>query len=102
VLRFEVLNGSGRPEQSKRTRVAIVNAIGDSVFYGQYGVICQGYPHLVTLSRAALRVEQGLPTDVAQLVLTRVGIANTNALIPNLEALESRVAETQVAQAATA
>jgi chemosensory pili system protein ChpC len=102
VLRFEVLNGSGRPEASRRTRIAIVNAITGTVLNGQYGLLCQGYPHLVTLSRSALRNEQRSSSDNENLVLTRVGIANTSALIPNLEALEARIAEAQLAQAASA
>ena len=102
VVRFETLNGGGRPEQSRRTRVAIVNAITGKVANGQYAVICQGYPHLVTLTRAALRTEPRSATDQDDLVLTRVGIANTTALIPNLESLEVRVAEAETALAATA
>lgn len=102
VVRFEVLNGAGRPEQSRRTRIAIVHAITEKVLNGQYGLICQGYPHLVTLSRSALRNEPRGATDKEELVLTRVGIANTSALIPNLETIEARIAEAQLAQAATA
>ena len=102
VVRFEVLNGAGRPEQSRRTRLAILNVITDAVANGQYAIVCQGYPHLVTLNRAALRSEARNSTDQEDLVLTRVSIANTHALIPNLESLELRVAEAETAQAATA
>jgi len=97
VVHFEVLNGAGRPERTRRTRLAVVHAITDRVGAGQYAVVCQGYPHLVTLNRAALRKEPLVSTDRASVVLARVGIANTSALIPNLEAIETLLAQAEAA-----
>ena len=93
VVQFEALNGSARPENTRRTRLAIVHAITEQVRSGQYAIVCQGYPHLVTLNRAALRKEPLVSTDQEDIVLARVGIANTSAVIPNLEALELRLAQ---------
>lgn len=93
VVHFEMLNGAARPEQTRRTRLAVVHAVTDQVRTGQYAIVCQGYPHLVTLNRAALRNEPLVSSDHEEMVLTRVGIANTNALIPNLEAIELRLAQ---------
>lgn len=93
VLRFEVLNG-GRPAgDTHRLRVAIVHGITDRLRSGQYAVLCQGYPHLVTLNREALKKEPRVITDREDLVLSRVKIANTSALIPNLELMESKLAD---------
>jgi chemosensory pili system protein ChpC len=99
VVHFEVLNGAGRPEHTRRTRLAVVHAISERVRAGQYAVVCQGYPHLVTLNRAALRKEPLVSTDREALVLARVGIANTSALIPNLEAIETLLAQADPAPA---
>jgi len=93
VVHFETLNGAARPEPTRRTRLAVVHAITDRVRGGQYAIVCQGYPHLVTLNRAALRREPLVSTDHEEIVLVRVGIANTSALIPNLEALELKLAQ---------
>jgi len=100
VVQFEVLNGAGRPERTRRTRLAVVHAISDRVRAGQYAIVCQGYPHLVTLNRAALRKEPLVSTDREQLVLARIGIANTSALIPDLEAIEQLLAQAEQAAAA--
>jgi chemosensory pili system protein ChpC len=92
VIRFEVLNGGERTEPSRRTRIAVLNCISGKLPYGQYAMLCQGYPHLVTLNRAALVAEPLAQGDRAELVLTRVKIANTAAAIPNLETVELDIA----------
>lgn len=92
VVRFEVLNGGARGEDTRRTRLAVVQAISDRVAAGQYAIVCQGYPHLVTLNRSALHRAPDHATDRPEFVLTRVAIANTHALIPNLEGLEQQLA----------
>jgi chemosensory pili system protein ChpC len=97
VVRFEVLNGSGPGEDSRRTRLAILQPVTTALRTGQYAVVCQGYPHLVTLNRAALRKEALLSSDNEDAVLTRVSIANTNALIPNLEKIEQLLAQFEAA-----
>ena len=102
VVQFEALNGAARPEDTRRTRLAIVHAITERVRSGQYAIVCQGYPHLVTLNRAALRKEPLVSTDREDIVLSRVGIANTSALIPNLEAIEAKLAQAEVVAASTA
>lgn len=93
VVSFEALNGGTAPERGKRMRLAIVHAVTDRLRTGLYAIVCQGYPHLVTLNRAALKLEPQLERDRPNLVLSRVSIANTSALIPNLEAIEISLAQ---------
>lgn len=93
VVRFEVLNGGTAAEDTRRTRLAILQPVSSVLRSGQYAVVCQGYPHLVTLNRPALRKEALVPGDNEEAVLTRVSIANTNALIPNLEKIEQLLAQ---------
>jgi chemosensory pili system protein ChpC len=97
VARFEVLNGGAAAEDTRRTRLAILQPVTTSLRTGQYAIVCQGYPHLVTLNRAALRKEGLVPSDNEEAVLTRVSIANTNALIPNLEKIEQLLAQYEAA-----
>ena len=101
VVRFEVMNGSGASGDSRRTRLAILQPISGALRTGQYAIVCQGYPHLVTLNRTALRKEALVSTDNEDLVLTRVSIANTNALIPNLEKIEQLLAPFEATPATT-
>jgi chemosensory pili system protein ChpC len=93
VVRFEVLNGGGAGEDSRRTRLAVLQPVTSALRSGQYAIVCQGYPHLVTLNRTALRKEDLQSTDSEDFVFTRVSIANTNALIPNLEKVEQVLAQ---------
>jgi chemosensory pili system protein ChpC len=97
VLRFEVLNGGAGAEDSRRTRLAVLQPVTTSLRTGQYAIVCQGYPHLVTLNRAALKKEALVSGDSEDIVLTRVSIANTNALIPNLEKIEQLLAQFEAA-----
>jgi chemosensory pili system protein ChpC len=97
VVRFEVLNGGGPGEDSRRTRLAVLQPVTGALRSGQYAIVCQGYPHLVTLNRTALRKEDLQSTDSEDFVLTRVSIANTNALIPNLEKIEQVLAQFEAA-----
>ena len=97
VVRFETLNGSSGAGDNRRTRLAVMQPITSSLRTGQYAIVCQGYPHLVTLNRTALRKEELVSGDNEDMVLTRVSIANTNALIPNLEKLEQILAPFEAA-----
>jgi len=97
VVRFETMNGSAPGEDTKRTRLAVIQPLTGQLRTGQYAFVCQGYPHLVTLNRTALRKEELVSGDNEDMVLTRVSIANTNALIPNLEKLEQILAPFEAA-----
>jgi chemosensory pili system protein ChpC len=99
VVRFEVLNGAPAGEDARRTRLAVLHPVTTALRTGQYAIVCQGYPHLVTLNRAALRKEELVSSDNAEVVFTRVSIANTNALIPNLEKVEQLLAQFEAAPA---
>jgi chemosensory pili system protein ChpC len=92
VVRFETLNGATAGEDTKRTRLAVIQPLTGQLRTGQYAIVCQGYPHLVTLNRTALKKEALVSTDKDEMVLTRVSIANTNALVPNLERIEQLLA----------
>jgi chemosensory pili system protein ChpC len=97
VLRFEVMNGSSTISDTRRTRLAVIQPLTGALRTGQYAIVCQGYPHLVTLNRQALKKEALVSTDDTTLVLTRVSIANTNALVPNLEKVEQLLAPLEAA-----
>lgn len=92
VVRFETLNGSTANADTKRTRLAVIQPLTGQLRTGQYAIVCQGYPHLVTLNRTALRKEALVSTDKDEMVFTRVSIANTSALVPNLEEIERLLA----------
>ncbi|MDR3417847.1 MAG: chemotaxis protein CheW [Nevskia sp.] len=92
VARFELLNNGGADLPGRRTRIAIINAVSTRLSAGRYGLLAEGYPHLVTLNRAALRPAELRPQDSPGLVLSRVKVASQEALIPNLERIEQEMA----------
>jgi chemosensory pili system protein ChpC len=91
VLSLEMLNGGKKPPQSRRERLIIVNSLGTRMAGGVVAFLAQSYPHLITLNRAAIRSLPPVGTDRADLVLTRVKIANSEALIPDFETIENEL-----------
>lgn len=92
VLRFERLNGGGSESDTRRERVVIINTLGRHLPSGQFALITQAYPHLVTLNRAALQALPLHDEDRAELLLARVRVANQDALIPDLDRVEIEIA----------
>lgn len=88
AVSFEALNGGSVPELSRRTRVVVINSLGEHLDSGQFALVAQGYPHLVTLNRTGVRRANLHKTDRSDLVLSRLRIASQEAIIPDLEALE--------------
>ena len=93
VVRFEVLNGGAAGGESRRTRIAVLHGMTGKLPTGQYAVVCQGHPNLVTLNRDALKPDSRHASDRQDLALARVKIANTSAVIPNLELIETELAK---------
>ncbi|WP_169729281.1 chemotaxis protein CheW [Solimonas soli] len=92
VLRFERLNGGGAAADARRERVVIVNTLGRHLPSGQFAMVTQTYPHLVTLNRAALQPLPLRDGDRAELLLARVRVASHEALIPDLDRVELEIA----------
>ena len=92
VLSFEALSGLTRPEAAKRSRVVIVNPIGLRVGGGGFALLAQGHPHLISINRGTISSVNLLPGDRDDLVLSRVRLAGQEAVIPDLERIESRLA----------
>jgi chemosensory pili system protein ChpC len=93
VVSLEGLMGRPLPLRSRRTRLLVINSIGTGLNAGLLALVCQGYPHLTALNRSALQSVPLEARDPDDLVLTRVRVANTQAIIPDLYALEAKVAE---------
>lgn len=96
VVRFELLNNGRVAADPRRERIVVLNSLGRHLASGHLAIVTQGYPHLVTLNQSAV---QGTPlrsADRDDLVLSRVRIANQEALIPDLEVLEAEIARAQL------
>ena len=93
VVAFEGVMGREVPAVSGRTRIVVFYASAGRVPAGFFGVITQGFPQLVRVNEEVLRFDsaEGWPDDAP--VLCRVRMINEFPLIPDLEALESMIAE---------
>jgi chemosensory pili system protein ChpC len=92
AIRFEVLNGSAVVAPTRRERVVVINTPGVHLPGAAIAIIAQGYPHLVTLNREAMKPQELRSSDRTDLVLSRVRIASREALIPDLESVEAEIA----------
>jgi chemosensory pili system protein ChpC len=82
---------SGR--RGSRSRIVIFHAIGDALKGGYYGVLTQGFPQLVRVNRDVLTRDSETPLPEGQPMLCRVRMIHEFPLVPDLEAIEQRLAD---------
>jgi chemosensory pili system protein ChpC len=86
---------SGR--KGSRSRIVIFHAIGGQLRSGFYGVLTQGFPQLVRVNRDVLARDSDSPLPEGQPMLCRVRMIHEFPLVPDLEAIEQRLANYQAA-----
>jgi chemotaxis signal transduction protein len=91
AVNFETLNGGLAAPVSRRSRMVVLHALGERPEDRPWALVCQGYPHLVTLSRVALAPLPLRESDHPEYVLARVRIGNSEALIPDLDRISELV-----------
>lgn len=96
VVAFEGAIGNEMPAPTGRTRVVVFHSTTGNVRSGFFGILTQGFPQLVRVNEEVLRLEatEGWPDGAP--VLCRVKMINEFPLIPDLEAIEGRLAEQAV------
>jgi chemosensory pili system protein ChpC len=96
VVAFEGAIGNAVPAPTGRTRVVVFHSTTGNVRSGFFGILTQGFPQLVRVNEEVLRLEatEGWPEGAP--VLCRVKMINEFPLIPDLEAIEGRLAEQAV------
>jgi chemosensory pili system protein ChpC len=82
---------SGR--RGSRSRIVIFHALGQALKPAFYGVLTQGFPQLVRVNRDVLTLDTETPPPVGQPMLCRVRMIHEFPLIPDLEAIEQRIAD---------
>lgn len=92
VLRFERLNGGSHDSSGRRGRIVVLQAAMAGAGVPRFGLVCDGHPQLLSLGRDAIEALPLRASDVAELVLARVRVDGREALIPDLAAIEARLA----------
>ncbi len=93
VIAFEGVLGKEMPTITGRTRIVVFVATSGKLKTGYFGVLTQGFPQLVRVNEDVLKLEAKDGWSDAAPVFCRVKMNNECPLIPDLEQLESMVAE---------
>ena len=91
VVSFEGAIGKEVPPSTGRTRIVVFYSSTGQIKTGYYGILTQGFPQLVRVNRAVLKLDStdGWPKEAP--VLCRVKMINEYPLVPHLEALEQMI-----------
>ena len=96
VVAFEGTIGKDIPAVTGRTRIVVFYGSSGQLKTGFFGILTQGFPQLVRVNREVLKLDatEGWPDGAP--VLCRVKMINEYPLVPNLENLESMLANESV------
>jgi len=93
------LDDPGRQDESpggrrgSRSRIVVFHALGTALKPAFYGILTQGFPQLVRVNRDVLTLDRETPPPADQPMLCRVRMIHEFPLIPDLEAIERRLAD---------
>lgn len=93
LVAFSRLAGIAHEEGSLGNRVIVLKALGGNPRMPFFAVLTQGFPRLVTVAAAALVTESSEASTLPAGVQAEVTLNDDRALLPDLEQLESMVAE---------
>jgi chemosensory pili system protein ChpC len=92
LLAFSRFAGIAEERGGLGSKVVVLKALGDEARQPFFALLTQGFPRLVTVTEAAL-ASVGDDAAVPEGVLARVRLNEDEALLPDLAALEERIAE---------
>jgi chemosensory pili system protein ChpC len=91
VVSFEGAIGKDVPPSTGRTRIVVFYSSTGQIKSGYYGILTQGFPQLVRVNRAVLKLDSTDGWPQGSPVLCRVKMINEYPLVPHLEALEQMI-----------
>jgi chemosensory pili system protein ChpC len=93
IISFEAISGEDVENRPGRTRIVVFHAIGNELQGGYFGIMTQGFPQLVRVNGDVLSLDTEQPWPDEQPVLCRTRMINEYPLIPDMERLETMLAE---------
>lgn len=91
VVSFEMLCGQAFNATSGRTRLVVVNPL-DPAACPHYGVLAEGFPQMVKVNREVVVLDSDYQVPPNAPILCRISMLKEQALIPDLEVIEQRIA----------
>jgi len=92
LVAFSRFTGMADERGGLGSKVIVLKALGGDEKRPFFALLTQGFPRLVTVTEAALE-SQGDDAQVPEGILARVRLNEDDALVPDLVALEDRIAE---------
>jgi len=93
VISFEGALGRAIPEPSGRTRIVVLHCLGSQLAAGAFGILTQGFPQLVRLNPDVVKPDPTRSFPDRSPVLCALRMVNEAPLVPDLEYLETVIAE---------
>lgn len=90
VVSLEAMSGASVPPRKQRSRLTVIQSLGNHLDHGLFVAVTQGFPRLVPVNPPPLHKLPALSED-RDLALTRVRLASAEAIIPDLDAIEARI-----------
>lgn len=100
LVAFARLTGIAEEAATLGNKVVVLKALGGDSKAPYFALLTQGFPRLVTVSRAAMSEEERDPHEMLPVgVRARVMLNEDAALLPDLESVESMIGEALAAAA---
>ncbi len=93
VVSFEGTLGRTIPAPSGRTRIVVLHCLGSRLAAGAFGILTQGFPQLVRLNPDVVKPDPTRSFPDRSPVLCGLRMVNEAPLVPDLEYLETMIAE---------
>ncbi|MEO0997446.1 MAG: chemotaxis protein CheW [Pseudomonadota bacterium] len=93
LISFEAMLGKPQPEMTGRTRVVVFHTTAERLKTRYFGLVTQGFPQLVRVNSEVLKLDDERGWSDDEPVICRVRMINEYPLIPDLEAIEKRIAD---------
>lgn len=93
VISFEAACGQHVPVPSGRTRIVLLHCLDGRLSTRVFGIVTQGFPQLVRVTRDVLKLDPTHTYPERSPVICQVRMVNEAPLIPDLQLLESMIAD---------
>ena len=93
LVSFEGLCRQPAPAASPRSRLVVLHALGERLDAGAYAIMAQGFPQLVRVNADVIRPDPAYAVPENDPVICRVRMLNETPWIPDLERLETLIAD---------
>jgi len=92
VVSLERMCGMTPPVPAGRTRIVVVHPVSGSET-SPYGILAEGFPQMVRVSREVLETDPAYKPPADAPLICKVSMLHEQALIPDLELVEQRLAD---------